>query len=92
MREIASSHEQLDLSLPFDLVVVSGDMIEGTITVKLLDRAEPGIVEARRSRSGSLPTVEEFAAEVANAAVVRCASGHTIYVGGADYLEAAREA
>ena len=33
-------------------VVVSGDMIEGTITATLLDRAEPGAIEAQ---SSSLP-------------------------------------
>ena len=46
-------------------VVVSGDMIEGTITATLLDRAEPGAIEARRADAGKLYSVEEFAAEVA---------------------------
>ena len=32
-----------------DLVIVSGDMIEGTTTVMLLERAVPGIVDARPS-------------------------------------------
>ncbi|MFB9904907.1 SDR family oxidoreductase [Allokutzneria oryzae] len=68
------------------LVVVSGDMIEGTITVTLLDRAEPGIVDARRAEARSLPTVGEFAAEVAKAVVEPLETGHTVYVGGADYL------
>ncbi|MCP3800633.1 SDR family oxidoreductase [Allokutzneria sp. A3M-2-11 16] len=68
------------------LVVVSGDMIEGTITVTLLDRAEPGIVDARRAEVRSLPTVAEFAEAVARAAVEPVATGHTVYVGGADYL------
>ncbi|WP_086820752.1 SDR family oxidoreductase [Allokutzneria sp. NRRL B-24872] len=68
------------------LVVVSGDMIEGTITVTLLDRAEPGIVDARRAEVRSLPTVAEFAEAVAKAAVEPVATGHTVFVGGADYL------
>lgn len=71
------------------VVVVSGDMIEGTITVKLLDRAEPGVVEARREQAGRLPSVEEFAAEVARAATAPFESGHTVYVGGTDYLDRA---
>ncbi len=69
-----------------DLVVVSGDMIEGTTTVMLLDRAQPGVVSARRAQAGSIPTIEEFAAAVAGAATTRHPSGHTIYVGGDDYL------
>ena len=36
-------------------------MIEGTTTVMLLERAVPGIVDARREQVGEIPTVEEFA-------------------------------
>lgn len=43
------------------LVIVSGDIIEGTITPKLLERATPGLLVARRAEAGTLPTVEEFA-------------------------------
>jgi 3-oxoacyl-[acyl-carrier protein] reductase len=68
------------------LTVVSGDMIDGTVTVLLLERASRGLVEARRQQVGSIPTVEEFAAEVAAAATDPHPTGHTIYVGGADYL------
>lgn len=66
-----------------DLVVVSGDMIEGTITATLLDRARPGAIEARREAAGTLLTVEEFAAEVAAAVTAEAESGHTVYAGGA---------
>lgn len=70
------------------VVVVSGDMIEGTVTVTLLDRAHPGVVDGRRARAGSIPTVADFANEVMNAASdASLPSGHTIYVGGADYLD-----
>jgi 3-oxoacyl-[acyl-carrier protein] reductase len=44
------------------LVVVSGDLIEGTITPRLLQRASPGLIEERRREAGSLPDIEEFAA------------------------------
>jgi NAD(P)-dependent dehydrogenase (short-subunit alcohol dehydrogenase family) len=71
-----------------DLVVVSGDMIEGTTTVMLLDRAQPGLVSARRAQAGRIPTIEEFAAAVAAAATGRHPTGHTIYIGGPDYLTA----
>ncbi|ABY23829.1 short-chain dehydrogenase [Renibacterium salmoninarum ATCC 33209] len=64
-------------------VVVSGDMIEGTITATLLDRAQPGAVEARRAEAGKLFTVAEFAAEVAKAVTSDVPTGHTEYVGGA---------
>ncbi len=64
------------------LVVVSGDLIEGTATATLLDRAEPGTVEARRRETGRLPTIDEFATEIVIAATSRVHSGHTRYVGG----------
>lgn len=62
-------------------VVVSGDMIEGTITPKLLERISKGTIEARRSQAGALPTVEEFAQAIVNAAVNEDAVGATIFVG-----------
>lgn len=70
------------------LVVVSGDMIEGTVTATLLDRANPGAIEARREEAGRLYSVQEFGAEVARMATADVPSGHTEYVGGADYLSA----
>jgi NAD(P)-dependent dehydrogenase (short-subunit alcohol dehydrogenase family) len=63
------------------LVVVSGDMIEGTITATLLERANPGAIESRREEAGRLFTVNEFAAEVAQAAVDPIPANHTRYVG-----------
>jgi 3-oxoacyl-[acyl-carrier protein] reductase len=70
------------------LVVVSGDMIAGTATVMLLERAVPGIVDARREQVGDIPTVGEFAAAVTSAALTSHPTGHTIYVGGGTSLEA----
>lgn len=66
------------------LKVVSGDMIDGTIIVRLLERRDPAAVDARRDRA-VLPTVEEFASAIAWAAMD---SGHRdmTYVGGEDYL------
>lgn len=52
-----------------EFVVVSGDMIEGTITATLLERANPGAIASRREEAGKLYNVAEFAAEVARAAV-----------------------
>ncbi|MCJ0978030.1 SDR family oxidoreductase [Rhodococcus sp. ARC_M12] len=70
-----------------ELVVVSGDMIEGTIVVTLLERRNPDAVAARTAQ-GALPTVAEFAAAVVDAAVGPIEkSGRTVYVGGADYLD-----
>lgn len=67
------------------LLVVSGDVIEGTITPKLLDRAQPGLIQQRRAQTGSLPTVDEFAqAIVDTASNPTPASGTTIYVGAVD--------
>jgi NAD(P)-dependent dehydrogenase (short-subunit alcohol dehydrogenase family) len=70
-------------------VVVSGDMIEGTITATLLQRANPGAIEARKEAAGRLYNVSEFAAEVALAAVEPIPDNHTRYVGDvADFLAA----
>ncbi|WP_245718243.1 SDR family oxidoreductase [Nocardia miyunensis] len=66
--------------------VVSGDMIDGTIIVRLLQRRDPDAVAAR-TEHGALPTVEEFATAVADAAFGDHPLGHTVYVGGADYLD-----
>ncbi|WP_026550433.1 SDR family oxidoreductase [Arthrobacter sp. Br18] len=65
------------------LVVVSGDMIEGTVTATLLDRATPGAIEARREEAGRLYSVSEFAAEIVRIVTADVPSGHTEYVGGA---------
>jgi len=62
-------------------VVVSGDMIEGTITATLLERASPGAIAARRSDAGKLYNVSEFAAEVARAVIDPIPVDHTRYVG-----------
>jgi len=62
-------------------VVVSGDMIEGTITATLLERANPGAIASRRESAGKLYNVSEFAAEVARAAVDPVPEDHTRLVG-----------
>lgn len=69
-----------------DLVIVSGDMIDGTITPQLLNRLNPGLIDRRRDEAGGLPTVEEFAEAIANAAIdPSLESGATIYVGSQDW-------
>jgi 3-oxoacyl-[acyl-carrier protein] reductase len=68
--------------------VVSGDMIDGTIIVRLLERRDPAAVDSRRDH-GPLPTIEEFAQTVTDATATSVPSGHTFYVGGQDYLRSA---
>lgn len=68
-------------SLGIDFVVVSGDMIEGTVTATLLNRANPGVIDQRKEQVGKLYNVEEFAAEVALAAVQDIPHDHTRLVG-----------
>ncbi|HTF72562.1 MAG TPA: SDR family oxidoreductase [Edaphobacter sp.] len=68
------------------LVVVSGDLIEGTITPKLLQRASPGLIEERRREAGSLPDIEEFAAAIVQGATGdQHKSGDTLYVGSTEW-------
>ncbi len=70
-------------------VVVSGDMIEGTITATLLERSNPGAIGARKEAAGRLYSVGEFAAEVALAAVEPVPEGNTRYVGDvSDFVRA----
>lgn len=64
--------------------VVSGDMIDGTIIIRLLQRRDPDAVDARRAFA-PLPTVEEFASAIAGAARSPYHPG-IVYVGGSDYL------
>ncbi|MFK4729344.1 SDR family oxidoreductase [Agromyces mediolanus] len=64
-----------------EFVVVSGDMIEGTITATLLERANPGAIAARREDAGRLYNVSEFAAEVAQAVLDPIPAEHTRLVG-----------
>ncbi|WP_236968444.1 SDR family oxidoreductase [Microbacterium aurantiacum] len=64
-----------------EFVVVSGDMIEGTITATLLERANPGAIASRRESAGKLYNVSEFAAEVARAALDPVPADNTRLVG-----------
>jgi NAD(P)-dependent dehydrogenase (short-subunit alcohol dehydrogenase family) len=66
------------------LTVVSGDMIDGTIIVRLLERRDPEAVDSRRTHA-PLPTVEQFAGAIVTAATTASPAG-IVYVGGADYL------
>lgn len=67
-----------------ELKVVSGDMIDGTIIVRLLHRKDPAAVEARRDHA-PLPTIDQFANAITQAALMPDVP-ETTYVGGADYL------
>jgi hypothetical protein len=64
-----------------ELVVVSGDMIKGTITATLLERANPGAIASREESAGRLYSVSEFAEEVVAAAVEPVPENHTRFVG-----------
>jgi 3-oxoacyl-[acyl-carrier protein] reductase len=67
------------------LAIVSGDMIDGTITPKLLERSQPGLMAARRDEIGALPTVHEFAVAIVDAAANSAEpSGRVHFVGPTD--------
>lgn len=63
--------------------VVSGDMIDGTIISRLLERRDPEAVHARRSKA-KLPKGHELAAAIVKATNTAHPSG-IVYVSGADY-------
>jgi len=69
-----------------DFVVVSGDMIEGTVTATLLNRMRPGALDERKEAAGKLYNVEEFAAEVVQAIVDPIPENHTRYVGDVSWF------
>jgi NAD(P)-dependent dehydrogenase (short-subunit alcohol dehydrogenase family) len=62
------------------------DLIEGTITPKLMERAQPGFINERREQAGSLPTVADFANAIADVCVnSSLSSGETIFVGSTEW-------
>jgi 3-oxoacyl-[acyl-carrier protein] reductase len=82
LREMRTTFEANGISL----VVVSGDMIDGTVTVRLLERRDPDAVAARRA-AARLPTIPEFANAIVRATQETDSDGQTLYVGGPDYLQ-----
>jgi NAD(P)-dependent dehydrogenase (short-subunit alcohol dehydrogenase family) len=70
-----------------DLVIVSGDVIEGTTMTMLLERSSPGAVEARRMLAGRLYSVTEFASLVSAMATADVKSGHIEFVGGSSHMK-----
>jgi NAD(P)-dependent dehydrogenase (short-subunit alcohol dehydrogenase family) len=65
------------------LIVVTGDLIEGTITPRLLERAAPGLGQARREAIGDLPTAQDMGETIAAAATdASLPTGHTVVIGG----------
>ncbi len=66
------------------LIIVTGDLVEGTITPKLLERVTPGLAAERRAGAGRLPTVEDTAAAIVAAVTDEALpDGHVVVVGGA---------
>jgi 3-oxoacyl-[acyl-carrier protein] reductase len=66
------------------LAIISGDMIEGTITPRLLERMDRGTTNARLEQVGSLPTVAEFALAIAETVNTAHSSGYTVFVGSTE--------
>jgi NAD(P)-dependent dehydrogenase (short-subunit alcohol dehydrogenase family) len=69
------------------LIVVTGDLIDGTINPKLLERSAPTVIEQRRhaigATFGQLPTAAEMGEAIASAATdSTLPGGHTVIVGG----------
>ena len=82
LREMLETFEAKGVTL----VVASGDMIDGSVMVRLFERRDPEAVAARRRAGGQLPTAEEFARAIVRATEELRHNGETIYVGGQDYL------
>jgi NAD(P)-dependent dehydrogenase (short-subunit alcohol dehydrogenase family) len=78
LRALQSAFDALGVRL----LVVTGDLVEGTITPKLLERTAPGLIDQRRTTQGALPTAYEMGRTIVQAALnPTLASGTTIVVG-----------
>lgn len=65
-------------------VVVTGDIIEGTVTPQLLARVAPDLIAGRRAKLGVLPTAKDMGREIALAVTnTALPSGATVAVGEA---------
>jgi NAD(P)-dependent dehydrogenase (short-subunit alcohol dehydrogenase family) len=65
------------------LIVVTADVIEGTMTPKLLERASPGLADERRASQGPFPTAPELGEAIAATLTdVTLHNGATVVVGG----------
>jgi NAD(P)-dependent dehydrogenase (short-subunit alcohol dehydrogenase family) len=82
LRDMLPTFEAAGLTL----VVVSGDMIEGSTMVRLFERRDLEAVQARRRAGDGLPTAAEFADAIVRATHEPHRNGDTVYVGGPDYL------
>jgi hypothetical protein len=72
-----------DPRLGIHVLVVTGDLVEGTVTQKLLEPASRGLAEHRRHTAGGLPTAADMGSAIAAAALDGALpAGHTVVVGG----------
>jgi NADP-dependent 3-hydroxy acid dehydrogenase YdfG len=72
-----------DPRLGVRLLVVTGDLVEDTVTPRLLERASRGLAEHRKHEAGTLPTAADMGEAIASAAMDDALpSGHTVVVGG----------
>lgn len=76
------AHQDEFAALGIRLLIVTGDLIEGTITPKLLERTAPGLIAQRRTTQGDLPTATEMGQQVALATLnPTLVSGSLVVVG-----------
>ena len=69
-------------ALGLRLVVVTGDLVEGTITARLLERADPNIGALRMDAEHRLPSTGDLARAIVAAVLdEQLPSGHTVVVG-----------
>lgn len=78
---LRARHEEW-LARGLRLLVVTGDLVEGTVTPMLLARAMPIALERHRADSGALPTIAQMAKTIVQAVRdTTLASGSTVAVG-----------
>ena len=78
---LRARHEEW-LARGLRLLVVTGDLVEGTVTPMLLARAMPEALERHRAASGALPTVAQMAQAIVQTLTdTTLVSGSTVAVG-----------
>jgi NAD(P)-dependent dehydrogenase (short-subunit alcohol dehydrogenase family) len=70
------------------LAIVSGDLIDGTVVPRLMNRLRPGLIAARQAVVGTLPTVDDMARAILRAAGDESVEwGETLFVGDPALVE-----
>lgn len=82
------SRQDIFKRLGIHFSIVSGDLIDGTITPKLMQRGDKNLIAKRLEQVGYLPTIEDFAEAIVTSAIKPLETlEDVIFVGSIEPLE-----